>query len=126
MYCETGKAFEKSGDGVDGKPLTLGMPVVYTLDMNKITINIKADRDVKEKAQKVAHDLGMPLSTVINAYLNQFIRTKEVHFYLEGELKPAVKKRLDRLQKEALAGKNVSRAFSMPEEMDAFLDDLKK
>lgn len=79
--------------------------------MAKTTINIKADKDVKEKAQKVAKKLGMPLSTVINAYLNQFIRTKEVHFYLEGELKPQVKRRLDKLQKEALAGKNLSPGF---------------
>jgi len=94
--------------------------------MAKTTINIKADREVKERAQKVARGLGMPLSTVINAYLNQFIRTKEVHFYLEGELlKPAVKKRLDRLQREALAGKNLSPVFRAPNEMDAYLESLK-
>ena len=90
--------------------------------MTKTTINIKADKDVKEKAQRVARDLGMPLSTVINAYLNQFIRTKEVHFYLEGELKPAVKKRLDRLQREALAGKNLSPAFSSAREAAQYLN----
>jgi len=83
--------------------------------MSKITINIKADAEVKRKAQKVARDLGMPLSTIINAYLNQFIRNKEVHFYMEGELKPLVKRRLDRLQKEALAGKNLSPSFSSAE-----------
>ena len=93
--------------------------------MAKTTINIKADREVKKKAQKVARNLGMPLSTIINAYLNQFIRTKEVHFYLEGELKPSVKKRLDRLQKEALEGKNLSPAFRTPQEMDAYLDSLR-
>jgi len=89
--------------------------------MAKTTINIKADKEIKKKAQRVARDLGMPLSTVINAYLNQFIRTKEVHFYLEGELKPSVKKRLDRLQKEALEGKNLSPTFRTSQEMDAYL-----
>lgn len=93
--------------------------------MAKTTINIKADRDVKQKAQKVAKNLGMPLSTIINAYLNQFIRTKEVHFYMEGTLKPAVKRRLDRLQKEAMAGKNLSPAFRTAQEMDAYLDSLR-
>lgn len=92
--------------------------------MVKVLINIKADKDVKEKAQKVAYDLGMPLSTVINAYLHQFIRTKEVHFALEGELKPAVKKKLDRLTKEAKEGKNLSGPFSTTEEMDAYLNTL--
>ena len=79
--------------------------------MAKTTINIKADKETKKEAQKVAQKLGMPLSTVINAYLNQFIRTKEVHFYLEGELKSSVKRRLNRLQKDALRGKNFSPSF---------------
>ena len=93
--------------------------------MAKTLINIKADKEVKEKEQKIAHDLGMPLSTVINAYLRQFIRTKEVHFSMERELKPAAKRRLDRLEKEAREGKNLSPAFSTAEEMDVYLDSLK-
>ncbi len=92
--------------------------------MAKTTINIKADRDIKEKAQRVARNLGMPLSTIINAYLNQFVRTKEVHFYLEGELKPSVKKRLDRLQKEVTRGKNVSPTFSSAREATQHLKTL--
>jgi len=94
--------------------------------MAKTLINIRADVDVKSKAQKVARDLGMPLSTVINGYLKQFIRTKEVHFSLEGQLKPSVKKRLDRLMKEAREGKNLSPAFSNVEGMDAYLNSLGK
>lgn len=92
--------------------------------MAKTTINIKADKEIKEKAQKVARDLGMPLSTIINAYLNQFIRTKEVHFYLEGELKPSVKRRLDRLQKEVMAGKNLSPTFSDARKATRYLKSL--
>ena len=79
--------------------------------MTKTTLNIKADVEVKKRAQKTARELGMPLSTVINAYLKQFIRTKEVHFFVEGRLRPEVKKRLDRLQKEALNGGNNSPTF---------------
>ena len=93
--------------------------------MAKTTINIKADVKVKEKAQNVARNLGMPLSTIINAYLHQFIRTKEVHFSLEGELKPSVKRRLDRLQKEVLEGKNLSPTLRTPQEMDAYLESLR-
>lgn len=92
--------------------------------MAKITINIKADRKVKEEAQKVARSFGIPLSTIINAYLNQLIRTKEIHFYLEGELKPSVKRRLDRIQKEAMKGKNLSPVFRTPQKMDIYLESL--
>lgn len=92
--------------------------------MVKTLINIKADKEVKEQAQKTAAELGLSLSAIINAYLRQFIRTKEIHFSLEGELKPSVKKRLDRLEKEAREGKNLSPSFSNVKEMDAYLNSL--
>lgn len=101
----------------------------------KTMINIKAERSVKIQAQKVARELGVPLSLVINNYLRDFIRDKEVHFSLnrdtmplgipEGELKPAVKRRLARLHKDVVEGKNLSPAFHTPKEMDAYLDTLK-
>jgi addiction module RelB/DinJ family antitoxin len=97
----------------------------------KTMINIKADREVKIKAQKVAKDLGMPLSTVINAYLREFIRTKSVHFSLmplgtpEGVLKPHVKRRLARIHKDIVAGKNLVGPFDAGSELNTFLDSLK-
>ncbi len=91
--------------------------------MAKTSINIKADKEVKEQAQKVAGELGMPLSTIINAYLKQFIRTKEVYFAVEEELTPEAKQRLDRLHKEALAGENISPAFSSGSAMDDYLNE---
>ncbi len=85
-------------------------------------INIKADREVKIKAQSVAKKLGVPLSLVINNYLRDFIRDKEVHFSLnrdtmplgtpQGVLKPAVKRRLARIHKDIVEGKNLSPSFS--------------
>ncbi len=86
------------------------------MGMNKTVINIKADKEVKEAAQDIARQLGMPLSTIINAYLRQFIRTKEIRFSLEGELKSSAKKRLERLQKEASEGRNLSRSFTSADE----------
>ena len=49
--------------------------------MNTHTIlNIKTDKKLKADAQKVAAELGVPLSTVMNAFLKQFVRDKEVTF----------------------------------------------
>jgi len=90
----------------------------------KVVINIKTDKAIKEKAQKIAREFGMPLSTIINGYLGQLVRTKEVHFYLEGKLKPSVKRRLDHLQKDVKEGKNLSPAFRSAAEMDAYLNAL--
>ena len=99
--------------------------VVYTSDM-KTMINIKADKEIKERAQGIAQELGLPLSTVINAYLRQFIRNKEVHFFIEGELKPSVKRRLNRLHKDVKEGKNLSPVFHSAKEMDVYLNSLEK
>ena len=47
---------------------------------NKTIINIKADKEVKDQAKRLAERLGVPLSTVINSFLKQFIRSEEVTF----------------------------------------------
>lgn len=101
--------------------------------MTKTIINIRADKDVKVKAQKVAKRLGLPLSTVINGYLREFVRTETVHFSLrdslplgkpEGVLKPAVKRRLAKLHKDVMGGKNLAGPFHSPQEIDAYLKSL--
>ena len=92
----------------------------------KTIINIKADKEVKERAQEVARELGLPLSTVINAYLRQFIRNKEVRFFIEGDLKPKIKRRLDRLHKDVREVKNLSPVFHNAKEMDTYLNSLEK
>ncbi len=67
--------------------------------MNTYTIiNIKTDKKLKAEAKKVSEELGVPLSTVINAFLKQFVRDKEITLsanqyrptpYLESILKQA-------------------------------------
>ncbi len=41
-------------------------------------LNVKTDKKLKAEAKKVAEELGVPLSTVINAFLKQFVREKEI------------------------------------------------
>jgi addiction module RelB/DinJ family antitoxin len=49
--------------------------------MNTHTIlNIKTDKKLKADAQEVASKLGVPLSTIMNAFLKQFVRDKEITF----------------------------------------------
>lgn len=54
--------------------------------MNTAVINIKINPKVKTKAQKIASELGFSLSSLINGYLNQLIRTKTVHFSTREEI----------------------------------------
>jgi len=48
--------------------------------MNTTAIYIKTEPQLKAKAQKVASQLGLSLSALINAWLKQLIKTKTVTF----------------------------------------------
>ena len=53
--------------------------------MSDAAIYIKTDLEVKLKAQKVSRDLGFSLSSLMNAWLRQLIRTKTVNFSVADE-----------------------------------------
>lgn len=74
-------------------------------------INIKADKEVKESAQRIAANLGLPLSTIINAYLKEFIRERSVRFSIEPEPRKEVEKTLKQASKDYKAGKNIVGPF---------------
>ncbi len=48
--------------------------------MNTASILIKTDPEVKEAAKKTAEDLGYSLSSLLNAFLRQFVKTKAITF----------------------------------------------
>lgn len=91
--------------------------------MNSAVINIKVNPKTKKEAQKIAENLGFSLSSVLNAYLKDFVRTKRVSFamneeepsdWLIRELKEAEKNR-----KEGF----VSPGFDNADDAIAWLDD---
>ena len=84
--------------------------------MAKTVINVKVDRDIKKKAQSLAEELGLPLSTVINANLREFIRSGEAIFSIEPKIKTSVWKELKAAAADYEAGKNVSRTFGSAQE----------
>ncbi len=48
--------------------------------MNTEAINIKIDSKTKKAAQELAEELGFSLSSLVKAYLRNFIKTKTVYF----------------------------------------------
>lgn len=90
----------------------------------KSVINIKADKEVKENAQKVAKDLGMPLSVVVNAFLKDFIRSRSVAFSAVPHMTPTLENLLGTIEKDIRANKNMSGAFSSAESANEYLDNL--
>lgn len=89
----------------------------------KTVLNIKTDKDVKERAQALAKHMGIPLSTVVNAYLKEFVASGEFRITREPELRPEVKRELKKQLADARAGKNMSPAFTNVEDAIAWLKE---
>lgn len=88
----------------------------------KTLINIKADVEVKRRAQKIAKEIGIPLSTIINAYLKQFGREQRVNFLVPLRPNKKTAKLLRQASDDYRKKKNISPLFSTAEEMDVYLN----
>jgi addiction module RelB/DinJ family antitoxin len=90
----------------------------------KTVINIKTDSEVKTSAQKVACELGLSLSAVLNAYLRHFVREKEIQFAVAPRPTPELEDILESVEADVKKKRNISPVFSSPKEMDRYLDSL--
>lgn len=77
----------------------------------KTVLNVKTDVEVKKQAQELAKYIGVPLSTVVNTYLKEFINSGEFTLRREPQLKPEVAKRIDKAVAESKEGKGLSPTF---------------
>ena len=63
----------------------MNIPIIYTLGMNTAVIITKTDPEIKAEAQKIAKELGFNLSSLVNGWLRQLIKTKTVTFSASEE-----------------------------------------
>ena len=97
---------------------------VYTLwYMNTKTIlNVKTEKKVKKAAQRAADEIGVPLSTVVNAFLRQFARDREVTFSSRPmRMSPYLEKLVAAARRDLAHGKNVSPTFETGKQAVAYL-----
>jgi addiction module RelB/DinJ family antitoxin len=90
--------------------------------MAKAVINIKTDKEVKANVQKLAEELGISLSDVINASLRNFIRTREVRISSIPQMTPELERLIGKARDDFENKKNISGPFSTAKDMDAYLD----
>src|SRR3989338_1019477 len=90
--------------------------------MNTAVINIKINPQVKKDAQKVAGKLGLSLSSLINGYLRQLIKTKTVTFSLREEPSEYMIQALKESRKDIKAGRVIS--FKKPNHALDYLDKI--
>ena len=91
--------------------------------MNTV-IHLRANREVKENARKVAQELGLSLSDVINASLRNFIRTREVYFSHTPRMTPELEKLLGSVEKDIRRNRNISPRFKTAKDATTYLDTL--
>ena len=74
----------------------------------------------------LAKNFGLPLSAVVNIYLREFVREKRVVFSEPPMPNAKTRKILDQAISDIKTGKNLVGPFESAEEMDNFLDSIKK
>jgi addiction module RelB/DinJ family antitoxin len=91
--------------------------------MNTAVINIKTQPEIKKKAQVIAAELGFSLSSLINAYLKQLVKTKSISFsVLKEEPTDYLLKSLKQSKKDIKNGRVVS--FNNGDDAISYLDKL--
>ena len=87
----------------------------------KTVINIKTDKELKQEAQQVAKEMGVPLGTIINAYLRDVVRNREVTFSAPEVPNERTAKIMDEIDKDRKKDVNFHGPFKTPDEVDDFL-----
>ena len=88
----------------------------------KTTVNVKVEAKTKKDASKLAHELGLTLSAVINANLKDFIRNKGLNISTEPQkLKQSVYEELKKIDQDIRDGKNLSPAFNKADDLIKYL-----
>lgn len=54
--------------------------------MATTSMNIRMDSEVKRKAQQVFSELGLDVTTAVNLFLRQVIRTQSIPFELKADI----------------------------------------
>lgn len=90
--------------------------------MNTAVINIRTDLGLKSAAQKVAEELGFSISSLINAYLKQLVKTKTIHFSKAEEPSDYLIQLMKEAEEDREAGRHYS--FSNSAEALGYLDKI--
>ena len=85
-------------------------------------LSLKTKKQVKELAQIRAKQLGIPLGTLVNAFLRNLGQTGEVHFTVAEPITPKMAKIIDEMRAEVANGDTYG-PYNL-EEAEAFLDNI--
>ena len=90
----------------------------------KTIINVKTDPRTKQEAAKLAQELGLTLSAVVQASLREFIRSKSFSVSAAPRMTPYLERLIGGTESDFRLHKNISGPFHDSGEVDAHLDSL--
>ena len=85
----------------------------------KMTTSIKIDKEIKDQATALANELGLSLSSVINATLKKFVIERRVVLSVAPEFNEKTEKEFLAMHEDVKNNKNLSKIYTNS-------DDLKK
>ena len=80
--------------------------------MNTTVINVKTDKQLKVKAQKIAKEMGLSLGTIINHSLRELVREKRVVFSVPLVPNKQTRRLIREVEKDLRLGPNILPTFS--------------
>jgi addiction module RelB/DinJ family antitoxin len=83
----------------------------------KTTTSIKLDKEIKEQASALANELGLSLSSVINATLKKFVDERRVVLSASPQFNKKTEKRFMQILKDIEDDKNLSGPYETAEEL---------
>jgi len=84
----------------------------YILCIMKTVTSIKLDKEIKEQATALAGELGLSLSSVINATLKKFVIERRVVLSLAPEFNKKTEKEFLAMREEVKKNKNISKIYT--------------
>ena len=87
----------------------------------KTTTSIKLDKNIKNEASALAKELGLSLSSVINATLKKFVDERRVVLSVSPEFNKKTEEKFLKIRKDIKEGKNIVGPFG---DTDDLFNDL--
>lgn len=92
--------------------------------LDKTILNVKLNKSLKNQAQDLASDIGVPLSTIVIANLREFVRSRTFTVTALPKLNPRVEAEITEAIDDYRAGVNTSPKLHTSTEVRDYLSKL--
>ena len=92
--------------------------------LDKTILNVKLSKSLKQDAQELADEIGVPLSTIVIANLREFVRSRSLTISALPRLRPEIERELGEAISDYKRGANVSSVLRNSTEVSEYLNSL--